>query len=47
MQTAHKVNVNGGQDAGTLHDIQQIQNLIENMHASDVLSALKAGLASK
>lgn len=47
MQTTHQVKVQGGQDAGTLHDIQQIQQLVEGMHPSDVLAALKAGLASK
>lgn len=39
----HSVKIAGGQDAGTLHDIQQIREIVSNMHASDVLAALQAG----
>ncbi|MGI4873188.1 MAG: hypothetical protein ACRYFX_18665 [Janthinobacterium lividum] len=42
VKADHKVRLAGGQDAGTLHDIKQIQEIVDTMHTSDVLAALKA-----
>jgi hypothetical protein len=46
MTVDHKIVIKGGQDAGTKEDIKAIRQLVENMHPSDVLAALKKGAQS-